>query len=199
MPSSHAEEHPLSTDPTGRSGAFAADDESETPDDRARDEARRAVNAAILQMAHAAGAPVQERRIFPDSTFTVTDPEPLAGIGFALMLTDHARQQIHRFIRRAREDGADWREIGTALRLQQAADEHDGDLGVAAFEYAAGAPAQRFDRMWFGWDCPACRGRVIDYGPYGGHPDDCESGHAEGCQRRAAAIAAYEARWTDED
>ncbi len=190
----------MSTDDAPGYGAlFAAHEKSLSPAERARDEARRAVDAAILRMAHAAGAPVHQRPIFPDSTLTTTDTEPLAGIGFALMLTDAARHQIHRYIKRAREHGAGWREIGQALRLQHEAEERDGDLGEEAFEYAAGPPAQRYDRLWFGWTCPSCQQRITDYGPYNGHPDDCESGHADGCQRRAAAVAAYQARWDDVD
>lgn len=174
-------------------------DDALTPDERARQEARWAVNAAILRMAHAAGAPVHERPIAPGLRTTVSDAEPLAGIGFALMLTDAAANEIHRYIRRAREDGAGWREIGTALRLERDVEERGGDLGAAAFEYAAGPPAQRFDRLWFHWTCPVCQRPITDYGPYDSHPDDCESGHAEGCQRLAAAIAAYDAQWADEE
>ena len=190
----------MSTDNAADYGApFAAHEESLTPDERARDESRRAVDAVILRMARAAGAAVHPRPIFPGSTLATTDPEPLAGIGFALMLADAARHQIHRYIKRAREDGETWRQIGQALCLQQLADERDGDVGAEAFEYAAGPPTQPFDRLWFSWTCPACQSRVIDYGTYSGHPDDCETGHTDGCRRRAAAVAAYEARWDDED
>lgn len=190
----------MSTDNApGDGGLFVGHDQSLTPDERARDEARRAVDAAIVRMARAAGTPVHQRPVFPDSTLTTADPEPLAGIGFALMLTDAARHQIHHCIKRARQDGAGWREIGQALRLQHEAEDRGVGLGEAAFEYAAGPPAQRLDRLWFGWTCPVCQRRVIDYGPEGGHPDDCESGHAEDCQRLAAAVAAYEAQWADED
>ena len=189
----------MSTDAPDDGGLLAAHDESLTPDERAREEGRRAVDAAILRMARAAGTPVHQRPIFPDCTLTTADTEPLAGIGFALLLADSARQRVDRYIKRAREDGAGWREIGKALRLQQAAGERDGDLGAEAFEYAAGPPAQRLDRLWFGWKCPSCLGTITDYGPCGGHPDDCEHGHAGNCQRRAAAVTAYQAQWADEE
>lgn len=189
----------MTTDDAPDYGAlYAAHEESLTPDERARNEGRRAVSATVLRMARAAGTHVHEREIAPGYGITAPDTEPLAGIGFALMLTDAARHEIHRYVRRAREDGAYWRQIGTALRLQHEAEEGGGDLGEVAFEYAAGPPAQRFDRLWFHWRCPSCQQTITDYGPYNGHPDDDEHGHAENCQRRAAAVAAYEARWDDE-
>jgi hypothetical protein len=190
----------MSNDNAPDDGALsAAHEESQPPDERARDEGRRAVDAAIVRMARAAGAPVHERPIAVGYGITAPDTEPLAGIGFALMLTDAAGHEIHRYIQRARQDGAGWRQIGQALRLERDVQERGGDLGAEAFEYAAGSPAQRFDRLWFHWTCPACQQAITDYGPYDSHPDDCERGHADGCQRRAAAVAAYQAQWDDED
>ena len=43
------------------------------------------------------------------------------------------------------------------------------------------------------WRCGECDGLVREYGPYGGHPVDFESGHRQGCGRQARAVAAYEA------
>ncbi len=191
----------MSTDDPADYGAlFAAHEKSLSPDERAREEGRRAVDAAILRMARAAGVPVYERPIAPGYTSTTCDTGPVAGIGFALMLQDAARHRIHDYVKRARQDGVAWRQIGQALRLGPVAEERGGDLAEAAFDYAAGAERARpFDRLSFAWTCPSCRGLVIDYGPSGGHPVDCESGHAEGCERLAAAVAAYEAQWAGED
>ena len=189
----------MSTDDAPDHGAlFASYEDSLTPDERAREEGRRAVNAAILRMAGAAGAPLHERPIVPDSAITVTDTDPLSGIGFALMLDGAARQKLYHYITLARQEGASWRDVGRALHLERVAEERGASLGEAAFEYAAGEPSQPYDRLWFSWTCPACQGHVIDYGPYD-HPADCERGHGEGCRRLAAAVAAWGAQWADED
>ncbi len=190
----------MSTDDPADYGAlFAAHEKSLSPDERARDESRRAVDAAILRMARASGAPVRERPIRPGYTLTTDDTEPVTGIGFALMLQDAARRKIHDYIKRARQDGVAWQQIGEALRLERVAEERGVSLAEVAFDYATDAEhAGPFDRLSFAWTCPSCRGLVIDYGPSGGHPVDCESGHAEGCERLAAAVAAYEAEWADE-
>ena len=115
------------------------------------------------------------------------------------MLHDAARHKIHDYLKRARQDGASWQQIGQALRLEHVAEERGADLGEAAFDYAAGADrGQPFDRLWFAWTCPACRAQVIEYGPYG-HPLDYQTGHADGCQRLAAALACYQAQRAQED
>ncbi len=93
-----------------------------------------------------------------------------------------------------------WRQIGEALRLGPVAEERGVSLAEAAFDYAAGAEhARPFETLSFAWTCPACRGFVLDRGPFGDHPVDGEPGHAEGCERLAAAVAAYEAEWAGED
>ncbi len=190
----------MSTDDGTDYGAlFAERDKSLSPDDRAREEARRAVDAAVLRMARAVGAEVRERPIWPGSASTIHDIEPAAGIWFVVLLRDTARRKIHGYIRQARQDGLTWQEVGQALRLGPEAEKRGVSVAEAAFESAAGAGhARPFDTLSFGWTCPACQKTVTDYGPYNGHPDDCESGHAEGCQRFAAAVAAYEAQWADE-
>ncbi len=35
-------------------------------------------------------------------------------------------------------------------------------------------------------------------GPSGGHPEDDEPGHKEGCLRLAALVAEYDARWAED-
>ena len=52
-----------------------------------------------------------------------------------------------------------------------------------------------FDRAhpgWFPWTCPSCGGNVRDYGP-ALPPDEAEKGHAEGCERYAATMTAWDA------
>jgi hypothetical protein len=175
-------------------------DELRTPDERARDEARRYTDTAVLAMAREAGAEVGERPIWPGKTFTVRDVAPEAGIRFAVVLAGTARHKLHSYIKQARQDGLTWQQIGHALRLERTAEERGASLAEVAFEYATDAGrAGPFDELSFGWTCPSCQQVVSDHGPYNGHPADCEPGHAEGCQRLAAAVAAYEAEWDDED
>jgi hypothetical protein len=180
---------------------FADYDKSLSPDERARQEGSRAVDAAILRMARAAGAEIRERPAWPGAVASiVAEAEPAAGIGFALMLADAARHEIHGYIKRGRQDGLTWRQIGQALHLDRDAGDRGVPLDDAAFGYAAGAEhARPFETVSFGWTCPSCGGVVIDYGPEAGHPEDSEHGHGPGCGRQAAAVAAWDARWADED
>jgi hypothetical protein len=150
-------------------------------------------------MARAAGAPVHDRPIFPDSTLTTPDTEPLPGIRFTLMLQDAARHKIHDYIKRARQDGASWHQIGKRCALSTWPKNAAPDMGEAAFGYAADAErGQPCDRLWFAWKCPACCAQVIEYGSHG-HPLDYQTGRADGCQRLGAAIASYQAQWAEED
>ena len=188
-------------DDPGHDALPAIYEKSLSPDERARDEGRQAVNAAILRMARSAGAEITERPPWPGAVAsTIYDVPPATGIQFASMLRDAARHKIHDYIRRARQDGLTWRQIGQALHLERDAEDRGVPLDDAAFGYAAGAEhAQPFETLSFGWTCPACGGIVIDYGPEAGHPEDSEHGHAPGCERQAAAVTAWDARWADED
>jgi hypothetical protein len=94
---------------------------------------------------------------------------------------------------RARADGITWEQIGEALGLHLGSDGRSGlDLGVAAFEHFTGEPG-RGSRASFRFRCASCGGYITDRGPRPGHPGDNEPGHAAGCVRLAADIAAWEA------
>jgi hypothetical protein len=58
-------------------------------------------------------------------------------------------------------------------------------LGVMAFEYVtnAAANAAPLATLSFAWTCQSCGENVSDRGPYNGHPEDEQSGHADGCER----------------
>jgi hypothetical protein len=43
----------------------------------------------------------------------------------------------------------------------------------------------------FRWTCQECGELISDHGPSGGSPAEDEPGHAEGCQRLAAAVAEW--------
>ena len=56
----------MSTDDAPDGGALSgAHEQSLSPDEHTRQESRRAVDAAVLRMARAAGVPVHQRPIFP--------------------------------------------------------------------------------------------------------------------------------------
>jgi hypothetical protein len=189
----------MTTDDPGKGTLPAAYEKPLSPEERARQESSRAVDAAILRMASATGAEIRERPAWPGAVASIVrDPEPMAGIGFALMLADAALHKVSGYIRQAREDGLTWRQIGQALRLEHAAGERGVPLHDAAFGYATNAEhARPWERLSFTWRCPSCGGLVLDYGPEAGHPEDRETGHAGGCERQAAAIAAWDAQWPD--
>jgi rubrerythrin len=156
--------------------------------------------AAVLRMARAAGAEIRERPVWPGAASTMRHAGPAAGMRYARMLADAARQAEHAHIRYAREEGLTWQQVGQALRLEHAAEERGAPLAEVAFEHATGAEhTDRWDRLSFYWRCASCGQSISDHGPDNGHPVDCEHGHAEDCQRLAAAVAAYEAEWADED
>jgi hypothetical protein len=130
----------------------------------------------------------------------ITDPlaAPLANIRAARRVELAARGRAREHIRAARETGRTWHEIGAALDLGAEAADRGRSAGEAAYDFAAGEPLRQLDRRWFGWTCPACQGRILDRGPEAGHPVDAEEGHADGCERLAATVAAHDAEWADE-
>jgi len=95
---------------------------------------------------------------------------------------------------RARADGITWEQIGEALGPSLGSDGRSGhDLGVAAFEHLTGERG-RWRQASFWFRCASCGEYISDRGPFEGHPEDNERGHAEGCVRLAADIAAWQAR-----
>jgi hypothetical protein len=69
-------------------------------------------------------------------------------------------------------------------------------VAEAAYERVAGSPASwAFNGPSFTWRCPACDRVVSDRGPYDGHPDDNQPGHADGCARLADEIDRWRSSW----
>jgi hypothetical protein len=65
-------------------------------------------------------------------------------------------------------------------------------LGEAAWEYAAERPAHLIGRPGeFRWVCPDCGEVISERGPGRRSPAEDKQGHAEGCQRLAAAVAKW--------
>jgi hypothetical protein len=98
-------------------------------------------------------------------------------------------------IQQAREAGLSWEQVGEALGLAGTSRARGPSLGEAAFEYAADRPAFRASQPGtFAWTCPGCGETVHDRGPSRRSPAEDEPGHAGGCQRLGAAVAAWPAR-----
>ena len=165
---------------------------------------RQEVLAAVQRIVRDTGGQFVTRPIFsgePDGP-AARDAEPLAGMSAARAAELAARGLARRFVRAAREDGHTWAEIGAMLGLTAGGDDGAGEtIAEAAFSYAAGPPDSHWNRTYgpsVTWRCPACDGLVSDRGPVSGPRDD-EPGHTRGCQRLAAAAAAWEASWADPD
>ena len=179
-------------------------DPRHTPSQDLHDRARREVLAAVQRIVHDTGGKFVTRPLLsgePDGP-TTRDAEPLAGLSTARAAELAARGLARRYVRAAREDGHSWTVIGAALGLSSGgvADAEEM-IAEAAFRYAAGPADSHWNRTYgpsVTWRCPACGGLVSDHGPASG-PHDDEPGHNDGCQRLAAAIAAWEASWADEE
>lgn len=136
-----------------------------------------------------------EREISP-GRIEITHPQPAdyaAGVAAARRVELRARSLVHDYATKARGDGVSWRDLVEPLGIHVEPDSYE-DPAAAAFEKIAGEPWQRFDTRTVSWRCASCGERVTDKGPYNGHPDDDETGHAETCERHRAEIAAYRER-----
>lgn len=162
------------------------------------DDARREITAAARRLVTTAGGRLVRRPVLRDDPVfgTREEPEPLAGMTAAVALKHAAVQAISDFAKAAREDGISWEELGVALGCE--ADPATGTtVGEAGFR-AVAAGRGPWDHKVFYWRCWACGQHITDYGPEAGHPTDTEEGHAGGCKRLAAEVAAWTARWGDQ-
>lgn len=163
---------------------------------------RHETGNAVRRLVRAAGGQFTERPLIrsePDGR-QVEEPEPLAGITAAVAVERQARRLCLGSVRYAREDGLAWREMGAALGFRVTAvdpDDHGAGESLArlAYEYAVPGHAAA---DYFTWTCPACRKLIRDYGPELG-PYEAEEGHAEGCERFAETVRAWDAQWDEED
>ena len=179
-------------------------DPGQTPREGLHDRSRQEVLAAVQRIVRDTGGQLVTRPIVssePDGP-TTRDAEPLAGLCTARAAELAARGLARRYVRAAREDGHSWTVIGAALRLTSGGYVGAGEtIAGAAFRYAAGSADSHWNRTYspsVTWRGPACGGLVSDRGPVSG-PHDDEPGHNAGCQRLAAAVAAWEASWADEE
>jgi hypothetical protein len=135
-------------------------------------------------------------------------PDPLAAVRVARAIRGHAAVLLDRHIDRARAAGHSWAELAEVLGLTREAEREQIAPGEAAFHWATtgridGEPRSRVwgdePRRW--WRCASCQQRVSDRGPFAGHPDDEETGHAPDCARHTAELTAWRTRhdaWDDQ-
>lgn len=157
--------------------------------------AREAARGAVLKLVRASGAHVGDRVHLGSTVATdvirTPEPEPLAGLSAVRDLTAHLTRLEQDYARWAREDGRTWDDIAGALGFEDMPD-WGVPRSAKAFALLSRASAALGGSRRLSWKCPSCRGAVTDYGPEAGHPADAEHGHAEDCERLAAAVAAYE-------
>jgi hypothetical protein len=160
---------------------------------------RAAIDRAVTRYATATGHELQNRPAWPGGISTYQFADPATGIHAATIARNSADRVRDDYVRRARQDGMSWLAIGQALGLDQGRDAQAGyDLAVTAFETVAGEP-DIYRQPTLGWRCPSCDATVSDHGPYEGHPEDNERGHADGCQRLADDVAAHHRRMAEWD
>lgn len=135
------------------------------------------------------------------STISIPVTRPtnyLHGVTAARQVAYAAEAIAREHAKKARGEGRSWDEIAQALGFTREATD---DPAAEAFLWVAPSPSLPFDRISTSWECHSCGARVLDTGPFGGHPDDDEEGHRAGCARHAAEVAAWRERtgWDDEE
>ena len=158
--------------------------------DLARSEAEKAIHHLVT----AAGGQLTRRpAVEGEPVFgTVPAPEPLAGLTAARHLEHAARYLTGTYAKAAREQGRSWPDIGTALGYKPG----PGDLTPAESAFRAVAYDLGHEFRFY-WGC-ACGETIADNGLELANPRDAEEGHAPGCPRLAADVAAYTARWGED-
>jgi hypothetical protein len=163
-------------------------------------EAERQAGPAVVRIAQAAESAVTDEPKWRDSPETVQRADPALGLRAARRLGEAVRREIGEYIQACRGHGIGWQEVGVLLALQSEAAATATPLAVVAFEYAIG----KRDQPWatpadaLMWTCATCGQTVHDGGPGAGSPAEAEQGHARGCAQLAAAVADWDANWTQE-
>jgi len=159
---------------------------------RVRAEARTAIHLLVK----ASGGEMTDRPLIRSEPHgrMIREPEPRAGIRAAMAFEREHHRRCLEYVRYAREDGLGWHAIGEIMGFADHPQPGMTSAAEHAFRYAVPGHAAV---DWFTWTCPSCGKLVRDYGPEQA-PQDAEQGHAEGCQRFAATIRAWDAQWGDE-
>jgi hypothetical protein len=134
-------------------------------------------------------------------------PQPLAAVRAARTVRQEAAGLLGEHIDRARGAGHTWTDLAGALGLTKDAEREGIPDGEAAFCWATTGRIDGDRGPFWGyeprrsWRCASCEERVTDHGPFNGNPDDDETGHAPGCARHTADLAAWRTRhgWDDDE
>jgi hypothetical protein len=170
------------------------------PDAERRDQVRGLVDRAV--MAVLPPHSTYERKLYPESTYGITTPYPLAGLQAALVVAAAAQQKAYDFAKELRGEGSTWAEIADLLGIEWSPDYHRLER---AYELVAGPSRNRrgaYADVRLYWTCAGdagCGQYITDRGPYDAHPNYCEQGHAEGCSRHANDVARYVAECEERD
>lgn len=123
--------------------------------------------------------------------------DALAGLGAARLMQRVAEAAIADYAVEARTAGRTWTEIGAALGIT--GEDWPGAVAERAFDRIACGGGDGWSRSSVRWACQGCGQQITDTGPFTSHPADIESGHADGCARYAADVAAWaeQAGWDD--
>lgn len=120
---------------------------------------------------------------------------PAAGLAAAQTVVQIAEQEVYGYIRGLRAEGTSWSEAADLLHIPWS---DDYSRVERAYELVLGPEPEDRNRFAYArnvyWRCGGpggCDAYITDHGPYNGHPDDNETGHAEGCRRHAAEGVAY--------
>lgn len=119
------------------------------------------------------------------------EPNALPALRATIMVRNVAETTWRTAIATARGAGTSWQDIAGILGIN--ADDH-GSPAETAFELTAEPPNRFGEIPPVYWRCHTCDAWVSDSGPYESHPADNVTGHAEGCTRYAAELAAWHAR-----
>jgi hypothetical protein len=146
-----------------------------------------AAAAAVASLGRDLGA-----QAVPDSTDPAHLLAPAAALRVARQVELAARAEVVVQVRRAREDGLSWAEVGGLLGFGPLAAGAGADVAGFAFDYVTGprSASPWFAPPTFAWTCPACGQMISDRGPVL-MPASDEAGHAAGCQRLATAQAEW--------
>jgi hypothetical protein len=119
---------------------------------------------------------------------------PAAALRVSRQVELAARREVGVHIRRAREDGLSWHEIGGLVGFGPLAADADVSVASYAFDYTVGPRSRaRGSTRQCSRGSARRAGRMIsDRGPVI-MPAADEAGHADGCGRLAAAMAEWQA------
>jgi hypothetical protein len=153
------------------------------------EELAEAAAAAVARIGRQLGAEVVPEGADPTQLLA-----PAAALRVARQVELAARHEVGVHIRRAREDGLSWHEIGGLLGFGPIAADVEVSVAGYAFDYTIGPqPAGPwYDPPVFLWTCPVCGEPVRDRGPVL-MPAADEQGHADGCGRLVVAMAEWQA------